>query len=180
MRTPTDVLRSLKRYVAIALPEEWEVRIDSEEGTFKRPSAVISAPQGAQMTGPARVTDYIQSFQIMCHPELGEKPMESLLNATNAEEDLFMAFRVGVDEGRAARVPIYDYDGVGIDQASDSRNPQDFARVLDLSIAKPQSPIDERIYTVTAEVRLGWRANSALPSTGRDVQAVRTSFSTPE
>lgn len=177
MKTPIDVLRSLKRYTAQALPSDWEVRIDAEEGTFVRPSAIVTAvPSGAQMSGPVHATDYIQSFQVMCHPEIGGKPMDSLIIATNAAACLSAAFRQGVGDGRAWRVPLYDYEGVGADAASSARTPHDFARILDLNIANNQSQADERIYTVTAEVRLGWRGNSALPSTGREVSAIQTSF----
>jgi len=178
MRTSFDVLRSLKRYVAIALGEEWEVRLQAEEGTFSRPAAIITdAPGGQTIDGPRRAMDIVQTFSINAFPVPGPSVMESLEAAAEVEETLVHAFRVGVGEGKAARVPLYDYDSVPVTDGSTSRNRPDYARILDLSVGRPQSPSDELLFTVTAEVRLGWRRNADVPLTGRTANEIRFDYS---
>jgi len=168
MRTSIDVMRSLKRYVALALGEAWEVRLLVEEGTFGRPAAQIMEATGQTLTGPFHSVDAIQTFMVHAFPVERETVMESLLGAAEVEETLLRAFRMGgVDEGHAARLPLYDYDDVASHQGSSARTPKDYARILDLEISRTQSPEDELLFTVTAEVRLGWRRDGQLPSDGR-------------
>lgn len=175
MRTSIDALRSLKRYVAVALGPDWEVRLQAEEGTFKRPQAIIlEPPGGAQVTGSAHSSDLVQTFVVHIFPERGNTVMESLTGAADVEEIIFNAFRSGVGKGRVARMPLYDYEAVGPEEPSDARRGTDFAQVLALSVERKQSPSDELNYTVTTEVRLGWRRNAGLPSSGRVATEVRT------
>ena len=174
MRTSIDVLRSLKRYSAIALGNEWEVRLLVEEGTFGRPTAQIGEATGQTITGPAHTMDVIQTFVINAFPEPGTTVMESLINASATEEALVQAFRVGIDKGRVARVPLYDYENVDASSPSTARRDPDYARILDLEISRTQSPSDEVLFTVSVEVRLGWRRNGRLPSQGRVAQEVRS------
>ena len=174
MRTSIDVLRSLKRYVAEALGEEWEVRLLVEEGTFGRPAAQVMEATGQTITGPSHTMDVIQTFMVHTFPVKGDTVMESLLAASEVEETMVRAFRIGVGEGRAARLPLYDYDSVPHDAGSTSRNQPDYARILDLEISRTQSPQDELLFTVSVEVRLGWRRDGRLPSVGRVAQEIRT------
>jgi len=166
MRTSIDVLRSLKRYTAIALGEDWEVRLLQEEGTFSRPAAQVLQATGQQITGPHHAMDIVQTFSIHAFPEAGDTMESSLLAAAQAEELLVYAFRVGVDKGKAARVPLYDYDGVPFNEGSTTRKRPDYARIIDLEISRIQNPSDELLFTVTAEVRMGWRRNALLESEG--------------
>lgn len=178
MKTSFDVLRSLKRYVAIALGEDWEVRLQVEEGTFIRPAAIITdTPGGQSIDGPRRAMDIVQTFSINAFALPGATVMDSLAAASEVEETLVHAFRVGVGEGKAARVPLYDYDAVPVTDPSTSRNAPDYARILDLSVARVQAPTDELLFTVTVEVRLGWRRNADVPFTGRTATEIRFDIS---
>ena len=172
MRTSVDILRSLKRYTAESLGDDWEVRLLVEEGTFKRPGAQVMEAGGQQITRPAHTMEVIQSFTVHAFPVPGNSVTESLLAAAEAEEELVLAFRVGVNDGKAARLPIYDYDGVPHDGGSTTRAHPDYARILDLDIRRQQSPSDELLFTIAVEVRLGWRRNAALTSQGRVARAV--------
>lgn len=176
MRTSLDILRSLKKYVAQALGEKWEVRLLVEEGTFGRPAVQVMEATGQTLTGPSHITDVVQTFMIHAFPVKRSTVMESLIEAAEAEDILVRAFRIGIGEGRTARVPIYDYDDVPHDAGSTTRAKQDYARILDLEISRTQSPEDELLFTVSAEVRLGWRRDGRLPSVGRVAKEVRTEF----
>lgn len=172
MRTSIDVLRSLKRYVSIALGDEWEVRLLVEEGTFQRPAAQVMEATGQTLTGPSHTFEAVQTFMVHAFPRSRDTVMESLVEAGKCEDALVRAFRIGVDKGRAARIPLYDYEEVPHTAGSTSRLDQDFARILDLEISRTQSPQDELLFTVSAEVRLGWRRDGRLPSVGRVAQEI--------
>jgi hypothetical protein len=174
MRTSIDILRSLKRYTAEALGDDWEVRLLSEEGTFSRPGAQVMEAGGQATTGPSHTMEHTQSFSIHAFPEPGGTVTQSMIFAAEAEEQLLIAFRVGVGEGRAARLPIYDYTSVPHDAGSTTRGHADYARILDLEIRREQSPSDELLFSVAVEVRLGWRRNAALTSQGRVLQTINT------
>lgn len=173
MRRSVDALRSLKRYIALCLGEDWEVRLAVEQGTFSRPGAQVLAATPQQISGPKYVMDIIQTFSVHAFPRSGSTVQESLLLAAEAEDLLVEGLRIGVDEGKPARVPLYDYDGVAFNESSTTRNYPDYARVLDFSVNRIQNPSDELLFTVTAEVRLGWRRNGLVASTGRTATEVR-------
>lgn len=179
MRRSVDALRSLKRYVALSLGDEWEVRLAVEQGTFSRPGAQVLTATPQQITGPKYVMDIVQTFSIHAFPNQGNSVQESLLLAAEAEDALIQGFRIGVDEGKPARVPLYDYEGVAFNEPSTSRNYPDYARVLDFSVNRIQNPSDELLFTVTSEVRLGWRRNGLVASSGRTAREVRTNIDTP-
>lgn len=172
MRTSIDIMRSLKRYVAEALGDEWEVRLQGEQGTFRRPAAQVIVATGQSITGPAQAMDMLQTFDIQVFPLPGETVMDSLINAGEAEDALVWAFRSGVGKGRAARLPIYDYAAVGGAEGSTTRQHPDFAQIRELEIDRVQNPSDELLMSVSAKVRLGWRRGAALPSTGRVARGV--------
>jgi len=112
MRTSVDALRSLKRYVASALGDDWEVRLSVDEGTFARPQALLQAA-GSPVTlqGTQHTVDVQAPFVIYLYPESGSTHIESLISAGDAEELLFDAFHVGSGAARPLRVPFYDYAG---------------------------------------------------------------------
>lgn len=178
MRRSVDALRSLKRYVALGLGDDWEVRLAVEQGTFSRPAAQVLAATPQQISGPKYVMDIVQTFAIHAFPEPGNSVEESLFIAAEAEDSLLTALRIGVGDGHAARVPLYDYENVAFDEGSTNRNYPDYARVLDFSLNRIQNPSDELLFTVSAEVRLGWRRNGLVASTGRTASEVRLNIDT--
>jgi hypothetical protein len=179
MRTSRDAIRSLARYMSIAFGEDFEVGYFAEEGTFARP-AVMVATAGSELSGGSRHTvDVVQPFAVYVYPAEGDTVEEGFERAMAAQETLFNAFRVGLEEGRPMRVPLYDYEGVAIDEGTMLRRYPDYLRVLDLSIGRSQAPTDERKFTVAADVRIGWRRAAELPSGTHLAQALEVDFSTP-
>jgi hypothetical protein len=157
-RSHIDALRSMKRYVAVALGDDWEVRLSREEGAFARPHARVWAVAGTTypLTGGRWLADMIQPFVIAAYPERGRDPDDALMRAQKVENMLYRAFRVGVEDGRALRVPLYNYYRVkkwdrGV------WYPRAFMRVNDLSTQPFPDPDDNKLWTVVCDVRCAWR-----------------------
>ena len=157
-RSASDALRSLKRYVALALGDAWEIRLSREEGAFDRPFARVWQVAGSSypLTSGKWLADIVQPFVISAYPEPGMTVDESLLAAQAVEEALFQAFRVGVGDGRPLRVPLCNYTGVASNGAG-VWNPPAFMRVNDLSTQPFPDPDDNLLWTVVCDVRLTWR-----------------------
>lgn len=175
MRTPTDALRSLKRYVALALPE-FESAIVTDEGRFKRPFVHVQAADNANYpngTTSRFLTEVIQPYVIHAYSPKGPEEEDGLLSALEIEERLYQAFKVGIDgEGFSMRVPLYDYDGVGRYDGTGERFFADYMRVTDLSIGHISDPNDRALLTVAVDIRLSWMRTAGTLPGGPLVDAV--------
>ena len=185
MRTTEDCLRSLARYVAETMGEDWEVRFAEESGTFTRPFAMVwdAGPEAVTVLTPA-LSEVSAPFEIHLYPEVEAEPMNSKIRAMRAGDRLLRGFTVGVGLGRPMRMPIYDYEEVPMDEAGFERGHSqvgtggrsvhgDYARVAGLQVGRTADENDERLWTVTCSLRLGWRRSGRLPSSARTVTAVK-------
>jgi hypothetical protein len=179
VRTPTDALRSLKRYVALGFPG-WEVRMPLEEGTFGRPSLYVKPVGPPALTGPAHAFDTAQRYTVYGYPRPGATAPESLMAAEECRWALVRLFRVGIPPGAPLRVPLFDYAGIPLNGAADeaTRFDRDFMRADDPSADLVQLPDDERLFTVTAEIRMSWRSEGRVASGDRMVRELRPTFKT--
>jgi hypothetical protein len=157
-RSHIDALRSVKRYVSVALGDDWEVRLAREEGAFARPFARVWQVAGTTypLLSGRWLTDMVQPFVIAAYPEQGRDPDQALLFAQSVENTLYRAFRVGVEDGRALRVPLYNYYRVKSWDAG-VWYPRAFMRVQDLSTQPFPDPDENTLWTVVCDVRLTWR-----------------------
>ena len=176
MRTNIDALRSMKRYMAEALGDEWEVRLDREEGALTLPLAVVMFSGPTLNTGPKFETMVTQPMSIYLTPVPASDGMEAQVLASEAEQILYEAFRVGVGEGAPMRVPLYDYDGVGMDEGTEARPGPDYLRLTDFSMTQVPDESDTRRVTVTADIRATWRRRGLVPGGDKDVEAVTVDF----
>lgn len=185
-RTPVDALRSLARYTALALGEEWEVRLSSEKGVFNRPYARVSqVPSFVFVPVRLPVVKVMSSYQIVCFPVPGREADESQLEVLRVVDLLWNAFsgsgvqglgapamRAPVDPHRpyTHRVPLYDYTGVPVSGPTamvteSNRDPRDFMRVEGLPDVSPfADPADELLFSVAANIRMSWLRSAAVPS----------------
>ena len=177
-RSHIDALRSVKRYVAVALGDNWEVRLSRDEGAFARPFARVWQVAGTTYprTGGRWVADMVQPFVIAAYPAPGRDAEQSMLFAQKTENDLYRAFRVGVADGRALRVPLYNYYRVE-DWEQGTWYPRAFMRVEDLSTQPFPDPDDIRLWTVVCDVRLAWRRIAEVMPDTPVVQGVTVSSS---
>jgi hypothetical protein len=146
MRTPTDALRSFKKYVSMALGPEWEIRLSGEEGVFSRPFARVgtAAPASFAAHGPLHV-EVTQSMNVLCH------------------------------RGHPKRVPLWDFAALSLEEAASEldRLPNDFMRIVDdPSIDVISDPADDLRYAVTATARMSWVVFAAVLSDAMTVQHV--------
>lgn len=196
MRTPTDALRSLKKYLSVALGPEWELRLTGEEGAFARPFARVGAATGfrARPHGPL-LMDLTQPFSVVCHPVEKATPDEAALEAALTQQKLVRAFLVGahtpayrvvggyvrggqattVRRGHPMRVPLYDYDGIGVAGAAleTDRDRTDWLRITgEPTIDVIPDPNDDLRFAVAAAVTMSWSTSAAVLSDGMIVTNV--------
>lgn len=185
MRTPTDALRSLKKYAALALGSDWEVRLTTEEGSFTRPFARVgsSTPANNRPRG-ARHAEIHQRFIITCYPKEKKTPDEARIEAAAVEDLLFIALSQGVHEpsmapsrGRAhpSRIPLYDYGEIALNAAAteDDRAYNDFMWVDGApDVGCLVDPDDDLLYIVTADIPLWWTRSVAITRPGTTLESV--------
>jgi len=179
MRTSLDAIRSLKRYVAIALGDDYEVRLLTEQGTFKRPAAQVMDTTANDLTGPRHTIDNLQSFSVHVFPEPGESVQESLGLAAVVENTMTDAFRIGLAGGHACRIPLFDYEDVAWDEGTDARSYPDYLRVRDCSVQRVQNPTEELLFTVTCDLRLAWRRVGEPDQGGVTAERLTVGFDAP-
>lgn len=156
MRQVQDVLMSVKRYMALALGPEWEVRLWSDEGSFKPPLARVAESAPTQYDSRRVATDLTQALQVHCYQHPAETATLALRDARAVEEKLTVAVEVGVDLAWPRRIPLYDYEGKGPGEPSNDRNTYDFVRVVDFSVNHVQDGDDPTIVVVVADIRVRW------------------------
>ena len=173
-REPYSVLRSLCRHTALALGDDWnDVRPAEQEGTFERPFALIERTGPAGYTGSAFLRDVAVAFSIMAYPRTDEDPDEALRLALLTEECLEDGFNSNkLPCADVSRVPLYDYSGIPFDESTDRRAHCDYLRVGAFSTARIRDPDDQRLWTVTADVRMGYRRLGRVPYGGRTTTRV--------
>lgn len=175
MRTTQDALRSLARYMSEAFPD-FSVGFFNEEGTFARPAVAVRTTGPTLSSGSRHTVDLIQPTAIYVYPAEEESVEATFAKVMAIEDTLWRTFHVGVSAGRPMRIPLYDYEGVPLEEGSMLRRYPDYLRVVDLSIDRAQAPEDEMKWTVIAEARLTWRRAAEVPSGTRLAGDIRTDF----
>jgi len=166
MRTENDAIRSVKRYLAIALGDEWEVRMWTDEGSFKPPLARVAEASPALYDSMRVQTNIIQALQVHCFSAPAESTTAAMIQAREVKQLLVTAIEVGVDLARPRRIPLYDYDGIAESEPSTKRSYYDFLRVLDLSLNVVQDSDDPNVVVVVADLRIAWsQATTVAPET---------------
>ena len=166
MRTENDAVRSLKRYLAIALGSEWEVRMWTDEGSFKPPIARVAESTPAIYSSKRVQTDIVMGMQVHCFTAPAASASAAMVQAREVKQLLVTAFELGVDLARPRRIPLYDYDGLDESEPSTKRSYYDFLRVQDLSLNVAQDTDDPNVVVVVADLRIAWsQATTVSPET---------------
>ena len=153
MRTTEDALRSVGRHVADQLGPDWEVRLGPERGTLQYPYALVG------LVGPAlsaRNTLHVRMTQpitIYAYPGEKETTEESLIAAERVADALWHAMVGGL---RPYRIPLYDYEGLGLDKGSDVRNEHDYLALVDVQINRVLDDQDDNRSIVVCDFRAQW------------------------
>lgn len=139
--------------------DPWEVRFWGERGEITEPFCRVQLIAGAGTSGPSLYYELSQPMAIECYPKRADHPEQAIDQAAAVQDVLVEAFRGrGVDEGRPRRVPLYDYEGISLEQGvTSTRIDSDFLRVLDFSPRLLPDLVDPRRVACVADVRFGWR-----------------------
>lgn len=176
MRTEEDALRSLKRYMAVILGDQWEVRMASDEGSFELPFAKVAEAGPALYTSKRVYTDVVLPTQVFCYQTPNTSISGSLRDARMVRETLVQAIEVGQPAGDGTgwprRIPLYDYEGLDDSQGSNRRNSYDFLRVLDFSVTTIQDSDVPTGAVVVADLRLSWRRDTTIDPGYETVESV--------
>jgi hypothetical protein len=145
-------------------PEAWDVRFFHDRGEFEYPVAIVKAV-GATITrnqgGYVELTQPLVIYAYPTPPDLGAtEPGQAQVAAERVRDILLTGFSGGKVEGRPLRLPLYDYDGLGYSEPSLQRQPYDFMRVVDVSVAVLPEPGDPRQVVVVADLRVSWRRST--------------------
>lgn len=157
MREPWDVLRSLKRYLALALPT-WEVRIDDEMAT--EPLCILARTTPVTVRGTQFTSDLSFQARVAAFPGPQSSAEAALAACAAVEGTIITALRTGIADGFPDRVPLYDYDGLGIDEPATSLQrvqQQDYIRISGLTTNVLPDPEDKRRQTLIASWTNTWR-----------------------
>jgi hypothetical protein len=174
-RSVLDGLRSLARYVQGGFDLPWKVSLSAgdTEGKFKRPFLLVA------LAGPVVVSaestawqSFGQPYIVHAYPPPVSSVEEAFIAAGAAQDQLVLLFEQGWGLGRKRRVPLYNYDGVSLNEASTTRLPNDYMRVVDLSVRPLQSPVDPRDIAAVADVRLEWDRMTYSLDDGELVQSL--------
>lgn len=183
MNDPEDVIRSLRRYVALMLGSPpWSVRAQrTRVADEERPVAVVegSGPLSTPFARTARVRQGDQQkarpFTVVCYPVV---VWESAAEAAHGARELVTLLDAGFSRGLVTddvpavniggpfRVPIWDYAGVPIVGASRAgpADPYSYANVdPSFNVRDVQDPLDELRFTVVASLRLTWWQGGRVP-----------------
>lgn len=170
MRTTTDAWRSLKRYLAFALGDEWEVRLWDEPGEFSYPFARVERVGAPTYAMPCPDwTEVAQTFAVHAYVEPSSSANDAILAAASLEDLLYAAF---YNTTVPARVPIFDYKHISGDGAAAARFPHDWMRVESFGTQQLTSAEDERLRWVVGTIRLGWTRPAKLAPIWNIVQNV--------
>jgi hypothetical protein len=179
-RTNDDALRSMNKYVAVALGGAWEVRTAAEESTYRTPFARVAFAGPAVYEGGPAYVDVTRPLTAHSYPDYPEGGTieQSKHLAEQLEEVLFQAFRVGVGKGEPERIPLYNFNGVALDGGgSNFRGDHDYMRIVrgSLSIEQLADPTDERWISVIVNMRVTWR-RAGRRIEGKPVQSLEQQY----
>lgn len=195
---PDDILRSLRRYVSLALGSPpWTVRTerqnvadDERPVAVVEPSTPITTPAAHARAGHMNQGDVqkMQGFSVMAYVAIAQTARESRLAAAGAGELLDDAFTVGLVDaatdapiGAPFRVPVFDFAGVPVAGGGRAgpEAPYMYAWVEDLSTRPVQDPIDPVRFTVTCDLRLSWWRGGRIPPAAPIAQQMPGTFAQP-
>lgn len=174
-RDPYSVSRSIARYVARILGDDWEdVRPAEVEGSFDRPYALVEQVGGRTVGGSAMLADVSVPITISAFPRSHEDADEAWRIAMQTVERLEDGFASDLyPPGAPYRIPLYDYSEVPMDATTDDRAHCDYLRVTQpVGISPVKDAEDKRLWMIAVDFRCGYRRLGRVPYGGIPTEAV--------
>lgn len=195
MYEPDDIVRSVRRYVAVMLGPPWQLDLERKEvADDARPAGVLEtgpeAVRRARATVPQGSVELFMPLTVSLYPPLAE-PREAGRAARRLSGSLLDLLLVGADgpvfaDGRRAagpeRIPLYDYSNIPLIGTAAERAgpefPHDVLWVEDYSARPVQDPLDPQRWTVVLELRVSYerpgRVGPVAPLTARLIPTLHT------
>lgn len=154
----------------------WEVRYAAERGEVTFPFCRVSMPVAATTSGSAQFYVVSQPMLVECYPHISSATAEAaVIAATDVMGTLLSGFRgISAGLGQTMRVPLYDYDGVPLEEGvTDRRLEHDFLRVEDFAPRLLPDAADPRRVAVVADMRVSWRVPVSHRGRTRVVDSLR-------
>lgn len=184
MRTPLDILRSVQRYLAVVLPEPWDIRIGIENETPERPYVLVtrngpSLPVGAYGAHTQRLQQ-----PITVHAYLAEADSREVaeVEAAAMEGLLFHLFKTtgAAPATRGDVVPLWDFIGDTTGGTNPPRAHCDYASIKRYAARSLADPNNPRRMTTIVDLALEWfLAGSTAPSGTIPVSSIRVTGASP-
>lgn len=157
----TDVLRSLRLWLAQLLPEPWDLQYERVE--IERPAGFVIPTTPKSNTGSAYIRQHSRDFDIFLYPPGFEgEPAHSRVEAERLahfiDETMSRGFRGEAGYVHyAMRLPVYDYaDVLWNESLPDDATPFDFLPVSSFDVNSRVDPDDDTLFTVVASLRVSW------------------------
>jgi hypothetical protein len=96
VRTVRDALLSVRRYIALIVGDDWEVRLADDEGMAYAKIATVGLAGPPTFSGPAHIIDVTQPVAVSLFQGPEDSDTEAMLAALDLQERAFQAFRLGV------------------------------------------------------------------------------------
>lgn len=143
-------------------PPEWDVRFFHDEGEFEYPVCVIKTVGPAVAAAHVPFVELTQSYAIYAYPQPPDagaaNASGSQVRAERVRQILITALDASRSNGaKPMRIPLYDYDGVGVGDPAGFRLDSDYLKVVSASVEVMPEPGDPLQAVVVADVRLNWR-----------------------
>lgn len=186
---PDDVLRSLRRYLALTLESPpWKIRVERREVKDEhRPVAVITdgpiTPVRARTALTQGNIEELMPVSLTLYPPLSESSTDAIrasrLEASKLKAQLRDLLMIGLritttEDGRTRhwagplRLPLWDYDGVPVtgEDKGGPEDPHDVLWIVDssLNVNAIQDPEDVRRWTVVATFRVSVERPGRVPA----------------
>ncbi len=157
-----DVLRSVRRFFGMLLPEPWDIQYQRDEN-MDRPCGVIVPAAPTASTGSAYIRDSQRDFDVFLYPTGFEgQPARSRLEAEALADSVKQAIQRGLvtDDGRYSysyRLPVFDHTDVDFDEdVLPDAVPFDHLPVSNVDIEPRIDPDDDTLFTVVVGLRVQW------------------------
>jgi hypothetical protein len=163
VNTPEDLIRSVRRWFGVVLPEPWDIQYQRTDD-LDRPSVIVQPSTGQLTSGSAYIRQNQRDFQAFVYPTGFEgDPPRSRVEAEGFAYTLERAMAQGfkpdglVYYSRALRLPVFDYADVPWDQGQPSDAlPYDYLPVANFGTDVRVDPDDDSLFTVVVDMRITW------------------------
>jgi hypothetical protein len=166
--SPDDVVRSVRRWVGLWLPEPWDIQYQKDDD-MERPAGLLVPATRVDSTGSAFLRDYQRDFDLFLYPTGFEADqLRSRVEAERLADEARRAFEQGVMVGgvrisRTMRLPVWDHADVDWDQDIPSgRDPFDWLPVRAFGVEARVDPDDDTLFVVVATFRIVWSGDGDL------------------